>query len=333
MTTIAIIGQGYMGKTHAEAWTRLGLGGQIKYINAPGERTLFAPAEGARFVGDLDTVLDDTEVDVVSVCTPTPTHADIAIRALRAGKHVLLEKPIALNLDDALAIRDAAASSDRVLMVAQVVRFFAGYVLLREAWQDDRIGKLLSVRAVRALNTPTWADWWADEAQSGGVPVDFSIHDYDQANLFLGVPIAVTATRSFDDGPIETTTEYRDGGIGQVLSHAHTPVGVPFTSSLELLGTGGLASYRLSAGSPTEPTDSGESTFRLASATESEARDVPDNEPYARETEYFLQCVALGAQPELSSTDSAVRALEVSLAARQSLRTGRRVLIESRADE
>ncbi len=330
--TVAIIGQGYMAHTHAEAWTNLGYGDNIRYLNAPGERTLTAFAPHAHFVADLNEVLFDPDLDVVSVCTPTPSHADIAIRALRAGKHVLLEKPIALTLDDARAIRSAAHASDRVLMVAQVVRFFAGYQLLREAWQAGRLGTLLSVRGLRALNTPTWAEWWADETQSGGIPVDFAIHDYDQANLFLGTPVAVTATQLAHDGPLEATIEYADGGIAQVLSHAHTPIGVPFMSTLELLGTSGLASYRLTAGSPTNPAageSDGESAdssaFRLTAVDDVELQHVDDNQPYTREVEYFISCLANGTQPTLSSIDSAVVALAVSLAVRRSLAEGRRV--------
>ena len=332
MAGIAIVGQGYMGRTHAEAWANLGHAADIRYVVAPGEQLLFEPATEARFVGNLQVALDDPEVDILSVCTPTPSHAEIAIRALRAGKHVLLEKPIALTIDDAMAIREVASTSGRVLMVAQVVRFFAGYQLLRDAWQTGSLGTLQSLRAVRAINTPTWADWWSDETQSGGVPVDFSIHDYDQSNLFLGAPVGVTAARLSDTGPIETTIEYWGGGLGQVLSHAHTPVGIPFTSSLSLIGTAGMADYRLSAGSPTDPDASGVNAFRLTTVDGSTEFAVEDNSPYTREIEYFLACIADGVEPSLSPTDSAIRALEVSLAVRESLRRRTRVRLHSVVD-
>lgn len=332
MTGIAIVGQGYMGRTHADAWANLGHAADIRYLVAPGERVLFEPASEARFVRDLQVALDDPDVDILSVCTPTPSHAEIAIRGLRAGKHVLLEKPIALTIDDAMAIREVAATSGRVLMVAQVVRFFAGYQLLRDAWHEGSLGTLQSLRAVRAINTPTWAEWWADETQSGGVPVDFSIHDYDQSNLFLGTPVSVSATRLSETGPIEATIEYWAGGLGQVLSHAHTPVGLPFTSALSLIGSAGMADYRLSAGSPTDPDASGVNSFRLTTLVGSTEVAVEDNAPYTREIEYFLECTAEGAQPALSPTDSAIRALEVSLAVRESLRLHSRVQVHSVVD-
>lgn len=330
MTGIAIVGQGYMGRTHASAWTRLGHGGDIRYVQAPGQRGWTDLAPAARFVTDLDEVLRDPTVDVVSICTPTPTHADIAVRALDAGKHVLLEKPIALTLADADRIRAAADRSRQVLMVAQVVRFFAGYRELRRIAGSGELGQVTAVRASRTLATPTWADWWADESQSGGVPVDFSVHDFDQTDLFLGDPVAVTATRTAPDAPMETLVEYADGGLGQVLSHAHLPAGSGFSSALELVGTRGLASYRLVSAAPTDSAEeSAEGISELVVSTPDGVRrkHVPDDDPYLREVEYFARCVAAGEQPLLSPTESAVTALRVSLAARESLARHARVAL------
>ena len=335
MTTIAIIGQGYMGRTHAEAWSNLGYGDQIKYVCTPRPGQPIEHAARAIFVTDLDVVLADKDVDILSVCTPTPTHADIAIRALLAGKNVLLEKPIALTVDDGLAIQAAAAKSGRILMVAQVVRFFEGYRLLRQDAEAGVLGSILSARARRIINKPDWAPWWDDESQSGGVVVDFSIHDFDQMNIFLGEPVAVSSRSQGRLGPFETTIEYRDGGIGQVLSFANMPQGVPFTSSIELLGSKGIAEHQLSAGSPTEQSGGEEplssvNSYRLAAAGSTKSVIIDNDEPYTRQVEYFLRCVKEGQQPELSTTASAIQALEVSLAAKQSLKTGNRVALDSR---
>lgn len=337
MTAIAIIGQGYMGRTHAEAWSNLGYGDQIKYVCTPRPGQPLEHAPRAEFVTDLDVVLADRDVDILSVCTPTPTHADIAIQALRAGKNVLLEKPIALTVADGLAIQAAAVESGRILMIAQVVRFFEGYRLLREDAQAGALGSILSARARRIMNKPNWAPWMDDESQSGGVVVDVSIHDFDQMNLFLGEPVAVTCRSQARLGPFETTIEYRNGGIGQVLSFANTPQGVPFTSSIELLGSKGFAEYQFSDCSPTEQSGSGNplsgaNTYRLAAA-HSTVSAIVDDEPYTRQAEYFLRSVKEVQQPESCTTASAIQALEVSLAAKQSLKTGDRVQLDSQVPD
>jgi predicted dehydrogenase len=293
-----------MGREHARAWSELGV--DIRYICSPRAKRPIQHAASARFVTDLDLVLADPAVDIVSVCTPTATHPDLAVRALRAGKHVLLEKPIALTVEQALAIEPAARASGAVLMVAHVVRFFTGYRTLRRQAESGRFGRILSVRARRISAPGEQAPWMRDDAQSGGILVDFGIHDFDQLNLYLGIPVAVNAVRATADGPIETTVQYADGGLGQVLTHLSMPPGTPFTTSIELVGTKALADYRFSDASPTL---------------------IADENPYARQAEYFLHCVDTGTPPTLCPVDAAVLALQVALAARASLATATRIPI------
>ncbi|GGE94640.1 Gfo/Idh/MocA family protein [Mycetocola zhadangensis] len=328
MTSIAIVGAGYMGRTHAAAWTELDC--EIVYVCSPSGATL-TEAPGAQGVTDITTVLADPAVDIVSICTPTPTHRDLAVRALAAGKHVLLEKPIALSIGDALAISAAALASERTLMVAHVVRFFEGYRRARDDVDAGALGTVLSARARRLITKPDTA-WWYDESQSGGVAVDVGIHDFDQLNLFLGTPIAVTSRSNDELGPIETTVDYASGAIGQVLTFADLPVGAPFTTSLELIGTAGLLDYDFSADAPTaNETNSGVNSYRLATATGSRSETLSALDHYTRQAAYFLECVRDGTDPAYCPTASAVLALEVALAARQSLVTGETVLLEERA--
>ncbi len=330
VTTIAIIGAGYMGHTHAAAWAEIGEGNSIRYVCSPSGGGL-AEAPNTRSVSDLGMVLADPDVDIVSICTPTATHREIAVRALHAGKHVLLEKPIALTIADAHAISAAASASGKTFMVAHVVRFFEGYRLARTDVDDGRIGTVLSARARRLITKPE-SSWWYDESQSGGVIVDVAIHDFDQMNLFLGIPVAVTSVSNDPLGPIETTIEYRSGAIGQVLTFAGVPAGAPFTSSLSLVGTDGMLDYDFSADAPTPAGDFvGVNSYRLATTGERRNATLTSLDHYARQVEYFLECVRNGTDPDFSPTASAVRALEVALAARQSLTTGETVPLEERA--
>lgn len=300
VTTIAIIGQGSMGRTHASAWSDLGLGEQIRYVCTPRPGAPLPGAPAARFVTDLDVVLADDEVDIVSVCTPTRSHPEIAIRALRAGKSVLLEKPIALTRAEAAPIARVAADSAGTFMVAQVVRFFAGYRMLRERTQAGEFGRISSVRASRESMPPA-AAWILDDAASGGVLVDFAIHDFDQLNLFLGVPVAVTSTHGARPGEIVTIVDYAGGGTGRVVTCAELPPGSVFTSSLQVEGASGGAAFTYPA--------------------------AVDDAPYTRQAAYFLHCVENQLPTELCPTEAALLALDVSLAARTSLRTGRTVTL------
>lgn len=317
-----------MARVHARAWSRSGLGGEIRYICTPRPGAPIEHAPAARTVTDLDLVLSDDSIEIVTIASPTPSHAEIAIRALGAGKNVLLEKPIALTLADALAIRQAASTSSGIIMVAQVVRFFPGYSMLRRALEDGSLGSVLSVRALRTSAHNPAASWIRDEALSGGMLVDFAIHDFDQLNLFLGTPRRVSARRSGENGPVETTVEYDGGRIGTGQSFMSLPMGTPLSSSLEVTGTAAIARYRYSS-DPTDlpgiaraPTGVGISDYHLLSATGTGVVDVSGGDPFTLQAAYFLECVRSGEPPQYCPLDGAISALAVSLAARESLRSG-----------
>jgi predicted dehydrogenase len=325
---IAIIGQGTMARAHALAYGELGLSEKIRYVCAPGAPRPIEHAPRARFVTDLDTVLSDPQIGIVSVCTPTTTHAHIAIRSLGRSKNVLLEKPIALSMADALAIRDAAVRSDAILMVGHVVRFFGGYRSLREAAAAGELGRVLSVTAQRISGVPGPSEWWHDESRSGGTLVDFAIHDFDQLNAFLGAPRSVWARRADPAGPIETTVEYVDGGIGRVQTFMGMAERVPFLSSIDVLGSHGSGSHQFTGAPDVTVTTPATQSIRIVNSDGVADRPVSAANPYTRQIEHFLECVALGTPSTVAPTDSAVTALAVSLAARESLAAGRSISLD-----
>jgi len=299
---VAIVGAGRMGRAHAEAWAANGV--PVRWVVSPRRRPELPAAPDARWATELGQALDDPAVTLVSVCTPTPSHADLAIRALEAGRSVLLEKPIALTAADALRVQEAASRAPGVLMVAHVVRFFPGYAALADRVAAGSVGRPRLVRASRVSSAPIGYDWLADEQRSGGMLVDFAIHDFDQANAYLGRPVAVTSTPAAGSGfgvPVATTVEYADGGVAQILSVADLPEGAPFDTRLEVVGDRGL------------------------DAADPGAGDAAD--AFAEQARYLLACVEDGLPPGRAPVASAVDALRVALAARDSARTGRRVEI------
>lgn len=287
-----------MGRTHAEAWATLGLGESIEYVCTPRPGAGLPGAPNARMVTDLAEVLDDDAVEIVSVCTPTQAHAEIAIRALAAGKNVLLEKPIALTVDDAIAISQAADAGRGLLMVAHVVRFFDGYRSIRREWEAGKLGTARTVTATRLSSAPEPASWINDAERSGGPLVDFAIHDFDQLSIFLGAPLSVTAVAGEAPGFIETTVDY-EAGTGRVVTCTRMPDDHPFSSSLEVIGSEASAAFSY----PSATADS----------------------PYATQAAYFLDCVRRGVDPRECPTSEAIQALRLSLAARESLESGRTV--------
>ncbi|WP_314147565.1 Gfo/Idh/MocA family oxidoreductase, partial [uncultured Leifsonia sp.] len=274
---------------------------------SPRRRPDLPAAPDAAWATTLGEALADPAVTIVSVCTPTPTHADLAVAALAAGRHVLLEKPIALTLEDAERVASAADAGPGILMVAHVVRFTPGYAALADRVAAGTIGRPRAVRAARLSAVPPGSDWLADERRSGGMIVDFAIHDVDQANHFLGTPVAVTATAApraagtAFGAPAAITIEYQGGGVAQLLAVSDLPEGTPFRTALEVVGSSGVAALT----------------------------ELP-GDPFEAQARYFLARVADGAPPERSPVRSAADALRVCLAAAESLRSGRRVPLAGR---
>lgn len=299
---VAIVGAGRMGRAHAAAWAANDV--PVLYAVSPRRRPDLPAAPDARWATRLEEALDDPAVTIVSVCTPTPSHADLAIQALEAGRHVLLEKPIALTVEHAERVEAAAAGARGTLMVAHVVRFFPGYAALADRVAAGAVGRPRVVRASRISAAPVGYDWLEDEERSGGMLVDFAIHDVDQASAYLGRAVAVTSVPAAGGGlggfgvPVTTTIEYAGGGVAQLLSVSDLPEGQPFRTTFEVVGDTGV------------------------DAAEPHAGDA-----FAAQARYFLDCVTAGVPTARAPVSAAVAALRVALAARESARTGRRILL------
>jgi predicted dehydrogenase len=318
---IAIIGSGGMGHAHAGAWARLGRRDDIRYVCTPQPDGRLADAPLAVVTADFEAVLRDDEVDLLSVCTPTDTHFELTSRALAAGKHVLLEKPVASTVDEALQLAQIADRHRRILMVAHVVRFFRGYESVLDAVRQGTVGEPYSVHAARLTATTERPAWLQDERRSGGPLVDFAIHDFDQVNLLLGVPRTVRTARAGRHG-FETTVDYGGGGRRHVLTSMAMGEGFPFTTSLEVTGSGGIVAYRFSGD---ERLRGGRSEYEVVNADGPVSAPVDPGDPFLAQVGYFLACAESGRPPERADVRSAALALQVALAAKQSFDTGRAV--------
>jgi predicted dehydrogenase len=327
MVAVSIIGAGFMGSTHAAAYAVLGERVRVKAVCArsPERAARVASIVDAEPSVDVEAVLRDPELDAVDICLPTPLHRDFAERAFAGGKHVFLEKPIALTIDDADAIVDAAERSDKVLMVGLVLRFWPEYVRVQQVVQAGELGRPRAVSTQRLSPPADWADWLGDREQSGGTAVDLLIHDFDQMNAVLGRPQSVYASEP-EPGHVLAIVEY-DGATGIAEGSMTMPRSYPFSSNIRVLGSSGVAEYGFSA-VPVE----GEGNIGASSSMrglrvypkngEMRLEEVESGDPWAREIEYFIACLEQKRVPELGTGEQAREALAVSLAANESLREG-----------
>lgn len=144
---------------------------------------------------NLDQLLADSEIDVIDICTPSGTHPEIAIKSLQAGKHVVLEKPIALSTRDAASVIDTAEKSGKILLPIMQNRFNSAITLLKE--NEHRLGSIKYVNASCFWYRPqSYYDdaWHGTRDMDGGVLMNQAIHYVDMICHFINAkPKLVTA--------------------------------------------------------------------------------------------------------------------------------------------
>lgn len=159
--------------------------------------------EDIRIYSDVDEMINTEEFDVADICLPSFLHKDMTVKLLRAGKHVLCEKPMALSSADCEEMLAAEKESGKNLMIGQCVRFDPAYVFLRDAIRSGSFGELDNLYLDRHSVYPTWgADKIFDSTEKcGGCTMDTHIHDVDIARFLLGNPESVSAV-AFDNAPV-----------------------------------------------------------------------------------------------------------------------------------
>jgi len=267
---VGVIGLGFMGRTHLAAYRDAAAAGlpcrvvaicdrkgtaagsmpeRAGNLQVSGSGALFDPA-AVRMAADSADLLQDPAVELVSICTPTDTHADLAVRALEAGKHVLVEKPLALDPAECERVERAAARSGKLCMPAFCMRFWPGWSWLKERIADGAYGAVRSAMFQRLSAPPDWsADFYRNSARTGGALCDLHIHDADFVQWCFGEPDAVASTGSVDH--VTTLYRYRRGPAHVVAEGGwdHTP-GFPFTMRYVVVFEHATATFDLARPTP-----------------------------------------------------------------------------------
>ncbi len=330
---VAILGAGFMGSTHGRAMAKMP-NLEIAGIYAHSEKRAKPLAEelGTTWTGELDRILRDDSIDAVDICLPTPQHRPVTEAAIAAGKHVLLEKPIALTDDDAAALVDLAASTDKVFVMAHVLRFWPEYVELERLVSGGDYGAPRSALAFRRQPFPAWSELFSRSDLTGGAVIDQMIHDFDTLNWIFGSPKAVTAKglhnpRSGGWDQIQVLVDYGDASA-LVDGGMMMPESYPFSSCLQVLCESGAMEYEFRAGGRSVEMGAGVNELKLyPNEGDPQVLSVEQSDPYGNEIAYFASCVTQGVAPDRATPADARVALQVALAARESLISGGTVAV------
>jgi predicted dehydrogenase len=314
MLKVGLVGMGGMGWFHASRYMQLPNvqiaaiadiiperleAKEAIQINIAADEEAFDFSQVARY-GEGMELIEQAEVDLIDICLPTYLHAPYSIAALKAGRHVICEKPMALNPSDADQMIAAAEDADRLLMIAQVLRFWPEYRFLAQTIGNGAYGALRSLNMWRKGGRPGWSpdNWFLNPALSGGMMLDLHIHDVDFINATLGQPDQIYATGRLSAGAksydvIHACFTYQDGP--QVHMHAGwSAVQIPFVAGFEAWFDGALIVY-----------DKGNlQIFVGQEQIDMVVPAVQSGDGYQEEIAYFLNCIETGTRPDLCSPAS-----------------------------
>lgn len=212
---VGVIGLGFMGATHVNAYQKAasdGAGCELTAVcdvdpkrrsgdlaGVPGQietgagTRAFDPAK-VRGYEKAEDLLADPNVDLVSICTHTTLHVEMAEKAMRAGKDVVVEKPVAVEADAIAGLARVAQETGRLCMPAMCIRFWPQWAWLKRQVAEGTYGKLLGVSFMRMGGAPGWSpSFFLNGKLSGGAIIDLHLHDADFACWLLGMPSEVSS--------------------------------------------------------------------------------------------------------------------------------------------
>lgn len=231
----AILGAGFISEFHAEGY-RAAQDAELVAVCDTDESKARALAEryGCAWYTDAWRLLKEQQPDLVSICLPTHLHREYTCMALRAGAHVLCEKPLALTMEDCEAMADAAAAAGRVLMTGQVLHWWPEYT--RIADEINRLGAPLYVQARRFQHASRPDGWHLQRDLGGGALFDLFIHDMDFLMSLFGTNaevVAANGSRGGGDSWRRVTASLRfPGGVYATVEACNQmPEGYPFTAA------------------------------------------------------------------------------------------------------
>lgn len=333
--SVAVVGLGFMGVTHLRAYQqvkaarivavcdaiRLPVNGVLEGVTGNiGRSDDINLGKNVQVATKLDEVLANPDVELVDLCTPTPLHPEQSIAALRAGKHVLCEKPLARTSDDARKVLKVASSARGFIMPAMCMRFWPGWSWLKQVVEEETYGLVLAARFRRLSEMPGWSKGtYGGSSDLGGALFDLHIHDTDFVQFLFGRPNSVFSTGVTSPA----------GSINHVTTQYNYPKGpTVYAEGSWLLAKGFHMSYTLQCERATLDFDLARGSDAMqvtehGKKTRTTKFSGPDG--YRTEIGYMISAVQTGKKPAVVTAADAVSGLEICEAEEKSVRTGKLV--------
>jgi len=325
MIKVAIVGFGFMGVTHS---LNIIKNSDMKLVaivdNNPAKiENILIERDGNIATGNLnesdlsginkypglDECLQSEDIDAVCICVHSNLHYSMTKKALLHDKHVFLEKPFCLDINEAEELITLAEERKKILMIGHVVRFMSPYMKLKQWVDSEEYGKLMFLSLSRFCGIPGWGQWKEKDVSitSGGALFDLVIHDIDYALSVLGSPSEIKSTslpgEYSKNDYVSAMWNYGDKNINVKIEGGFTfHICFPFQA-------GYMA--RFEKASILYSTLNGDI---LRIADNENVSDVPAGdagEGYYNELAYFAQCVKSGDKPSLCMPESSLESIKL----------------------
>ncbi|MFH1905313.1 MAG: Gfo/Idh/MocA family oxidoreductase [bacterium] len=327
MLKAGIVGMGHMGERHINSYKNID-NVEVNAVNDVriNELKKKFDLEGIKTYEKFENLLNDKDIDFVDICLPTFLHKEHTIRALDAGKHVICEKPMAMNVEECDAMIEAQKKSNKFLMIAQCIRFWPEYEILKDYVSQNKFGRLLSLYLLRACQTPSWSwnSWLTQGSKSGGAILDLHVHDVDMVNYLLGMPEAVYSVGA---------NAIKGGGIDILSTQYLYDKDIVATVDCNWVVEGGFGfemSYRACFEEGTIIFSSKhEPKIKLYPKDENEfTPELDKHTAYEKELSYFADCIEKGKEPEIITPKSARDTIKIVTAELKSIKSKEKVILK-----
>ena len=304
---VAVIGTGFWGRNHARVFKELDETELLAVCDIKPERAkTVAQQFGAKPYVNVAKMLKRKEIEAVSVCTWSTSLAKEALKALKAGKHVFVEKPMASNTKQAKKLLETAKKQEVHLTVGFLMRFIPGIQKIREAVEKQSIGKIVCATAKRVSQ-------WPERIGDVGVVKDLAIHDIDiMRYIFHEEPVAVYAKtgkmlhKKFEDYA-QIMLTFKGDRNAFIESNWLTPY-----KTRTLIVTGSKAIMKL---------DYITQELTIENEKQSVKPRIPWKEPLKLELQHFVNCILKEEKPLVTGLDG-LKALQIAEAALKSSEKG-----------
>jgi len=317
---VGIVGAGWVSGEHIKAFQK-NPHSRVAAITSRTEEKARAKAKEHNLrcntYSDYDKMLEKESLDIVVVCTPHHLHADQTVKAVEAGKHVLIEKPMAINLEDLARERDAVRKHRVRTLVSFVLRWNPFFETVKKLLSDDALGKIYYAEADYISAVGKWYSgykWIRTRSMGGSALLAAGCHAVDALRWFVGDVVEVTAypggyRKDLEyNGTTLAMLRFKNGAIGKVS--ANFDCVLPYTFNLELFGDKGtIRNNKLYSPwkfpGQTEPIEIPTVMPDTAEVT---------HHPFEAEINHFVGCIMTGKESHANVEDT-VKTHEICLAA------------------